>query len=971
MMKNKLLILLAVAFIAACTPNNSATKKYKHDFEQVEDDPSNTLIYTLDNGLKVYLSVNEVEPRIQTLIAVKAGSKFDPSETTGLAHYLEHMMFKGTHKIGTKDWESEKVLLDEIAATFEAHKEENDPAKKEMLYARIDSLSLEASKFAIANEYDKMVSSLGAKGTNAYTSNDETVYINDIPSNELEKWLMVEGERFQTLVLRLFHTELETVYEEFNRSQDSDQRWVYQGVLEGLLPKHPYGTQTTIGLGEHLKNPSMYNIHQYFNTYYVPNNMAICLSGDLDPDATIDWIEAYFGDWQAQEVPVFQMPDDIDLNEPIVKEVFGPQQEMLYMGFKFDGAGTKESQMIRLIDMLLANSQAGLIDIDLNLKQKVLSAGSFPSVMKDHSVHFLYGVPKEGQTLEEVKDLLLAEIDKIKAGDFDDWLLEAVINDLKLSRIEGLESNRNRAFTMIDAFINELEFADLVYELDSMAVVTKEDIVAFANEHYMDNYVVSYKRIGESDRHSVPKPKITAVEVDRESQSDFYAAFDTMRSASLSPKFVDYDSAIHVTTLDDLELSYVKNENNQIFELYYLFDIGSNTDKELALAIQYLPYLGTTEYSAEDLQKEFYRYGLEFGVNAGSEQVFVSLKGLEDNLDKGIALFEHVLANAQADSSVYGELVNDILKSRVNAKLDKNTILRNGLGSFARYGADNPFTDRLSMEELQSMDVNKLADKIKELSNWEHRIFYYGQMPVEDAKAIIAKHHTNTSDLTPLPEKKEYPELATSVNKVFYAPYDMQQVEMFFISKDEVFNPEILAASRLFNEYFGSGLSSIVFQEIREKKALAYSAYSYISSPSDKDKSHYLNAYIGTQADKLSDATEAMFALMNDMPEAEMQFNAAKEAVIKKLESDWVTGSDVYWQYESARDLGLDYDVNQNIYEEVKSMTLNDLKAFFDSHIKGKHYHICVIGKKDNIDLNVLQSMGEFQELSLEEIFGY
>ena len=163
MMKNKLFILLAIAFLAACTRNNSTTQKYKHDFEQLKDDPSNTLIYTLDNGLKVYLSVNEVEPRIQTLIAVKAGSKFDPSETTGLAHYLEHMMFKGTHNIGTKDWEAEKVLLDEIAATFEAHKEENDPAKKEMLYARIDSLSLDASKFAIANEYDKMVSSLGAK----------------------------------------------------------------------------------------------------------------------------------------------------------------------------------------------------------------------------------------------------------------------------------------------------------------------------------------------------------------------------------------------------------------------------------------------------------------------------------------------------------------------------------------------------------------------------------------------------------------------------------------------------------------------------------------------------------------------------------------------------------------------------------------------------------------------------------------
>ena len=970
-MKNKLLILIAIACIASCTTKKQVTQQYEHDFERVEGDPSNTLIYTLDNGLRVYLSVNEAEPRIQTLIAVKAGSKFDPSETTGLAHYLEHMMFKGTHRIGTKDWESEKVLLDEIAETFEAHKEESDSARKNALYARIDSLSLEASKFSIANEYDKMISSLGAKGTNAYTSNDETVYINDIPSNELKKWLMVEGERFQTLVLRLFHTELETVYEEFNRSQDSDRRWVYQGVLEGLLPNHPYGTQTTIGVGEHLKNPSMYNIHEYFNTYYVPNNIAICLSGDLDPDATIDWIEQYFGDWQAQDVPEFQMPRDEDLKEPIVKETFGPQQEMLYMGFKFDGAGTKESQMVSLIDMLLTNSQAGLIDINLNLKQKVLSAGSFPSVMKDHSIHFMYGIPKEGQTLEEVKDLLLAEIEKIKAGDFDDWLLEAVINDLKLSRIQGLESNRNRAFTMIDAFINDLEFADLVFELDSMAAITKEDIIDFANQYYTDNYVVSYKRMGESDRHSVPKPQITAVEVDRESQSDFYAAFDTVRSARLTPKFVDYKSSISVSSLNDIEFNYVQNENNQIFELYYIFDIGSNTDKELALAIQYLPYLGTNRYSAEELQKEFYRYGLEFGVNAGSDQVFVYLTGLEDNLDKGIELFEHVLANAQADSLVYRELVNDILKSRLNAKLDKGTILGKGLGAYAKYGADNPFTDRLSTEELESMDVDRLVEKIKELSTSEHRIFYYGQMTSADAKVIIARHHTNSSDLTPLPEKKEYLELTTSENKVFYTPYDMQQVELLFLSKDEVFNPQLLASSRLFNEYFGAGLSSIVFQEIREKKALAYSAYSYMASPSNKDKSHYLNAYVGTQADKLSDATAAMFELMNNMPEAEMQFNAAKEAVIKKLESTWTTGSSVYWEYESARDLGLDYDVNRRIYEEVKNITLDDLKAFFDGHVKGKSYHICVIGKKENIDLDVLRSMGEFQELSLEEIFGY
>jgi len=604
-MKKISFLLLLTSFIFACETQAQVVTSHSHNFETVQGDPSNTLIYTLDNGLKVYLSVNKLEPRIQTLIGVKAGSKFDPSETTGLAHYLEHMMFKGTHQIGTKDWASEKIVLDAIAETFEAHRLESDPDKKTAIYVKIDSLSFEASKFAIANEYDKMVSGLGAKGTNAYTSNDETVYINDIPSNEIEKWLMLEGERFQTLVLRLFHTELETVYEEFNRSQDSDSRWVYQAVLEGLLPNHPYGTQTTIGLGEHLKNPSLYNIHAYFDKYYVPNNVAICLAGDLDPDATINMIEKYFGTWKTTAVTPFKQPAKTTVEAPITKETFGPQQEMVYLGYKFEGSGSKDARMTQMVDMILANSQAGLIDIDLMLNQKVLSAGSFAQILKDYTVHFLYGVPKEGQSLENVKDLLLAEIEKIKAGDFEDWLVEAVVNDMKLSRIKSLESNRGRASFMLDAFINELAYQDVVFDLDTMAKITKADIMAFANEYYKENYVVSYKRIGTSDRHSVPKPKITSVEVDRDSKSEFYTAFETVTSKRLTPKFVDYDKDLTKSNLDEVAFAYVKNEHNQIFNLYYLFDVGTQTDKELGLAIEYLPYLGTSKYSAEDLKKEF------------------------------------------------------------------------------------------------------------------------------------------------------------------------------------------------------------------------------------------------------------------------------------------------------------------------------------------------------------------------------
>ncbi|MBP7450798.1 MAG: insulinase family protein, partial [Flavobacteriales bacterium] len=237
-----------------------------YSFTSIPGDPLQARIYTLENGLQVWLSRNADAPRIQTNIAVRAGSKNDPSDATGLAHYLEHMLFKGTSHIGTTDWERERVLLKQISDAYEERRRTTDDAQRDRIYQRIDSLSTLAAALAVPNEYDKMIKSIGARGTNAYTSTERTVYINDIPSDELEKWMRIESERMQECVLRLFHTELETVYEEFNRSQDNDGRAVSKKMNELLYPNHPYGTQTTLGTGDHLKNPSMEKIHAFFET---------------------------------------------------------------------------------------------------------------------------------------------------------------------------------------------------------------------------------------------------------------------------------------------------------------------------------------------------------------------------------------------------------------------------------------------------------------------------------------------------------------------------------------------------------------------------------------------------------------------------------------------------------------------------------------------------------------------------------
>lgn len=965
-MKQQLLLLLCAIFFPAFV-FAGYTKK-----DPVKGDPIDAHIYTLDNGLTVYLSVNKDEPRVQTYIAVRAGSKYDPAETTGLAHYLEHMLFKGTSVIGTINWEEEKKVLKQISDLYEDHKDAKSPDMKAEIYKQIDSLSYLASSYAVPNEYDKMVSMLGARGTNAFTSNDQTVYVNNIPSNELERWLMLESERFRELVLRLFHTELETVYEEFNINQDRDGRWSYQATWEGMYPNHPYGTQSTIGLGEHLKSPSMVNIHDYFDTYYRPNNVAVCIAGDLDPEATIKMVDKYFGDWEQAEIPEFREQGSKNYEYPLEREIVGKQAEHVYIGFPYGGAGTEDALYLTLIDEMMSNGSAGLIDININKKQLMLGGSSFRDIKKDYSAHMFYGTPKEGQSLEEVRDLLLGQIEVLKNGEFDEWLVEATINKLKLDRMRRFESNGGRAFAFVDAFIEEKNWADFINEMEAMDKISKKDIVAFANEKYGDNYVVTYKRKGDPDRHKVEKPSITPVIVNRDTASEFMQYFRRVSSEDVEPRFVDFDNAIEESTWSDkVTISFIENEKNDRFELYYIFDMGSDHDLMLAEGIRLLTFLGTDKYSPEEFQKELFKFGLSLDVSASDDYVYVSLGGLEENMDKGVELLEHLLNNVKGDADAYQSLVARTSKSREDAKSDKGTILRRALYNYGLYGPESPYQHRLSIEEMEAIDVQELEKKIKMLPNFEHRVFYYGTKGLDHLSKLLDKHHELPEAWAAIPEKAEFEQLETTKNQVYFVHFDMVQAEMMIITRDEQFNPDLMGNAYLFNSYFGSGLSSIVFQEIREQKALAYSAYAYFSSPSEKDQHHYARAYVGTQADKLEQAADAILELINDMPYVPAQFEASRQAALKNIATDWTTGSSIYWSRERARDRGLDYDIRKDIYDAIGEIDFDAMEAFFQEHIADRPRTFLVLGHRDQVDMEVLEGLGEVKELTLEEIFGY
>jgi predicted Zn-dependent peptidase len=980
--KSFLPLVLAFTIIQVNAQTKPTTKPSPKDgspvpslnFEYALNDPFKARIYTLKNGLKVYMSVYKNAPRIQTYIAVRAGSKNDPSTATGLAHYLEHMVFKGTDKFGTKDFAKESVEITKIENLYESYRQTKDEAKRKKIYHQIDSISGVAAKYAIANEYDKMLAGIGGQGTNAFTSFDQTVYVNDIPSNQLENWLKIESERYRKPVLRLFHTELEAVYEEKNRGLDSDNSKLWEAVFSGLFKNHTYGKQTTIGTIDHLKNPSMKEIMKYYNTNYVPNNMAICLSGDFDPDATIKLIEKNFGSMTAKPVAPYTFEKEAPITEKIAKEIIGPDAANLAMAWRFAGTGSKDADMITLINLLLSNGSAGLLDLNLNQQQKVLNSGGFSYVLKDYATHILFAEPKEGQTLEETEKLLYSQLELLKKGEFPDWLMSAVITDMKLKKTKELEDNQSRAMEFVDAFINDTKWQQAVNQVERLSKITKQEVIDFVKANYTENnYVVVYKRIGEDkDIQKVEKPQITPVEVNRDDQSPFVKNILTNKTADMQPKFIDYEKDVMKTTMNgNIPVLYSQNTENQLFDLYYAFDMGTNNDKVLPIAIDYISYLGTSKMTPAEVQQEFYKLGCSFNVFNSDNQTWVSLTGLNENFGKATALFESLFADPKVDETTLKNLVSDILKKRSDAKQEKRTILQKMMVNYAKYGATNPATHILSEEDLMKLKPEQIAAMIKSLMTYEHKILYYGPKLVGDVKeALNATHVVPAGGLRQVPVAANFTAQPFN-NTIYVVDYDMKQAEIVILTEGEKYDAKNIPLISMYNEYFGGGMSSVVFQDLRESKALAYSCYSVYRIPSDPTLPYYNFSYIGSQCDKLPEAMSGMMNLLNNVPKSDIAFGAAKESILQGIKTQRINKADILFDYLNAQKFGLKTDIRQDIYSTVTTMTYDNVKKFQDEKIKNKPSTVLVLGKKDMLDIKTLEKYGTVKYLTLKDVFGY
>lgn len=961
----------AALAIAAAMP--AQADKYAYD--TIPGDPLHTKAYTLPNGLKVFMTVNRDEPRIQTYIAVRVGGKNDPAETTGLAHYFEHLMFKGTEQVGTTDYAAEKPMLDRIEQLFEKYRHTTDSTERRDIYREIDSVSYQASLLAIPNEYDKLMTAIGANGTNAYTSYDVTCYVENIPSNQIDNWARIQADRFEHPVIRGFHTELETIYEEKNMSLTQDGRKLNEAMLQALFPNHPYGTQTVLGTQENLKNPSITNVKNYHKQWYVPNNMAICLSGDFDPDHMVDVISKYFGHLKPNPaLPVLEIKPEQPITSPIEREVLGQEAERVYLAWRMPAAAHDDAKLLDVAADVLSNGDCGLIDIDINLAQTMLGAGCGLYSMADGGAFIVIGMPKPGQTLDEVRELLLAEVAKLRAGDFDSALVKAIAANTKLKLQKAMESNSDRADFYVEAFVNGQSLGDMVKQFHEIDSITKEDVVAAVGRYLgPDNYAAIYKRQGvDTTVVKMPKPELTPIATNRDASSAFLNEIKNSKVEPIAPVFVDFEHDLtRLAAKQDIEVLYTPNTSNDVFSITYIYDKGTGHDLALDMAENTLALSGTRDMTPEQISRAFYDLACSYRVSTGPRRSYVTISGLSENMKAAMELYEKLLSEATVTPEAWSSLMDRISQGRENSKKHQGHNF-SALSNYAMYGPHNPVRDNLDLDSLRAAGPAGVLAAIRSLRDLKHTAIYYGNMKADSVIAAINAIHVTSPTLADAPAGEPYTQQLTPETVIYIAPYDAKQLYMRqFSNRGEEFDPASEPVRSLYNEYFGGGMNSIVFQEMRESRSLAYSANAFMSRPQRLGLPYTYFTFIATQNDKMADAISAFDEIINNMPQSQAAFDLAKQGLESRLRTERTIKDNIAWAYINARELGLDSAPQRKLFEALPALTLDDVNAYQRDHVAGRTYVYAILADPADIDLDALRRIGRVVELTTEEIFGY
>lgn len=929
------------------------------------DDPMEVTVHRLSNGMTVYISTDRQKPRFTAWVGVRAGSRMDPADSTGLAHYLEHMLFKGTDDYGTLNPEAEAPYVEEVRELYGQLRDTSDPQERQAILKKIDDATQAQAKFAVPNEIDRIYSTLGVQGTNAFTSFEETVYIGDVPANRLDAWAAVEAERFADPVFRLFYPELEAVYEEKNLDLDSPESRVWESMYATLYPKHPYGTQTTIGSVEHLKNPAFEDMVEYFERWYVPNNMAIVLTGDVDPKTALPVLEESFGRLKPKAVPEPERGEIVPLRGRQETEVVAEGEEAITLAWHTVPVAHEDEPALALMDRVLDDAKVGLLNVELELSQKVPEAGSWESTMTEGGYFAVRARARTGQNPESLEPMLLEVIDKLKKGEFSEADVEAAKLQETVGQKQQLEFPFVRASKLMNAFVTHQRWQDVIERDQRFQALTRDDVIRVANEYLGPDYAVVIKRKGTPDIPKLDKPTITPVAIDPSRKSDFAQRIEDMDAPTLEPQWVVQGEHYERKTIPAGDLIAAKNERNDLFSLTYRVERGYRKDPLLCHALDLLELSGAGDRDAEAFQKELYALGTSVSTECNAETASIEVEGLDENLEASLTLVDAWLSDPKYDAQILERLYDNTISKRRDG-LEEDWRLTAALDGYAKHGRDSAWLAQPSNRALKRAKPAKLERLIDGLLDYRHTTLYFGPRAADEVADIVARgeRHRNPGPVW----TRRYRKVAKPT--IYFLHEDGAKANVRFVIPEGSLPREKRPVSELLSEYLSGSMSALVFQEIRESRGLAYTAYStYSVGDRPKDASGLLG-FLSTQADKTPVAVETFLGLLQtDEIQAE-RLSAALESLDQQYRSTridprWINRWVLSWD-----ELGESEDPRPWIWQQAQKLGVEETAAFARQFVDAPVI-IAVVGDRERVGLAELAKIGQVVEVQADDLFSW
>lgn len=926
----------------------------------------NIQYYELSNGLKVYLNEDKNASNVYGAVWVNAGGKNDPADATGIAHYLEHMLFKGTEYLGTQNYLLEKPHLDSVKLLYDQLALEADKEGKLKIQKMINEQELKASKYAIPNEFDRLIKSIGGSGVNAGTNYDYTLYYNYFPANQMAKWLDIYAHRFQNPVFRLFQSELETVYEEKNRAGDDLERRVSTKFNEFIYGDHPYSTQTVLGSVDHLKNPSLTKMYEYFEKYYVANNMALVLCGNFNSADVKPLIEKTFGELKSGPEPEFPIYERNKFIGREVEKVRITPIKAGFMGYKLVPIGHPDRPALEMIGNMMSNgNQTGFID-KLSLNNEVLYAGAYQEFMEEDGSTFIFYVPKIfGKSLKKFENDIRASFQGIAAGDFSDAYFESIKYGIYRNYSMSMEQLAERGRYLGLSFIYDLDYAEFLSYSDKIRNLSKEEVQKAAAKYYGEDYFTLQSRTGFPKKEKLDKPPYKPTMERTESSSVYANKFQQIPETSPTPNFIELKKDLSIT---DGYIFYTKNPINDIFTLHLAIAGGVVKDPQYALLAGALSNAGTADYSAAELKRKFADLGATLSFSADYNSFDVSLTGIDNKFDETLELLELLLTEFSPTRQTIKYLYN---QRTTNNKLIKENPSTGGsmLYQYGLFGEQSSYKTRMPAKELKNLDPAILKSKLKDLlANGFSSVHYVGQKEENEltgkilAKPLLRK---NTTD------NYTFLEAQNPSETTFYIVNEKKAIQsyVYYIVNGELLNYEDDYKKEAFNAYYTNSLSGLLFQEVREFRSLAYATGgNYIDPIYEPAKTGRLVLFTGSQADKTTDAVNVVMGLLKDMPRYETRLPAIREGLILTSSSDKPAFRDLSLTAEAFLKTGYTKDPNELNFKNFPKLQFDDIISFYENNIKNKPATVTIYGDASQFDLNTLRALGKVIELDIKDI---